>query len=76
MTASTTFPTICTRCSRAAERLLIAEQLGEEILTLPLFYEMTDEQVETVIATVPLLLAVTGRCRGVDRPDARGSPHF
>jgi perosamine synthetase len=32
--------------------LPIAERLGEEILTLPLFYEMTDEQVETVIAAV------------------------
>jgi perosamine synthetase len=29
-----------------------AERLGEELLTLPLFYEMTDEQVETVIAAV------------------------
>ena len=32
--------------------LPIAERLYEEILTLPLFYEMTDEQVETVIDTV------------------------
>lgn len=29
-----------------------AERLGREILTLPLFYEMTDEQVESVIAAV------------------------
>ena len=29
-----------------------AELLGREILTLPLFYEMTDEQVEFVIAAV------------------------
>ena len=32
--------------------LPIAERLGQEILTLPLFYEMTDEQVEFVIAAV------------------------
>jgi perosamine synthetase len=29
-----------------------AERLGQEILTLPLFYEMTDEQVESVVAAV------------------------
>jgi perosamine synthetase len=29
-----------------------AERLGQEILTLPLFYEMTDEQVELVIAAI------------------------
>jgi perosamine synthetase len=32
--------------------LPVAERLGREILTLPLFYEMTDEQVEFVIAAV------------------------
>ena len=32
--------------------LPIAERLGQEILTLPLFYEMTDEQVDFVIAAV------------------------
>jgi perosamine synthetase len=32
--------------------LPVAERLGQEILTLPLFYEMTDEQVEFVIAAV------------------------
>jgi len=33
-------------------RLPVAECLYEEILTLPLFYEMTDEQGDTVIAAV------------------------
>lgn len=51
--------------------LPVAERLGEEILTLPLFYEMTDEQVEFVIAAVrgffcgvPHVVSVasTGRC--------------
>lgn len=32
--------------------LPVAERLYEEMLTLPLFYEMTDEQQETVIAAV------------------------
>jgi len=32
--------------------LPITEQLGEEILTLPLYYDMTDEQVSTVINAV------------------------
>ncbi len=32
--------------------LPVAERLGREILTLPLFYEMTDEQVDRVIAAV------------------------
>jgi len=32
--------------------LPVTEQLGEEILTLPLYYDMTDEQVETVISSV------------------------
>ena len=47
-----------------------AERLGDEILTLPLFYEMTDEQVETVIAAVyrffsavPRVVAVVSRDR-------------
>jgi dTDP-4-amino-4,6-dideoxygalactose transaminase len=51
--------------------LPVAERLGGEILTLPLFYEMTDEQVEFVIAAVrrffcgvPQVVsaASTGRC--------------
>jgi perosamine synthetase len=53
--------------------LPIAERLGEEILTLPLFYEMTDEQVEMVItavyrffSAVPRVFAVVSR----DRPTA------
>ena len=32
--------------------LPITEQIGEEILTLPLYYDMTDEQVSTVIDSV------------------------
>jgi dTDP-4-amino-4,6-dideoxygalactose transaminase len=32
--------------------LPVAERLGQEILTLPLFFKMTDEQVEFVIAGV------------------------
>ena len=32
--------------------LPVTEQLGEEILTLPLYYDMTDEQVSTVIEAV------------------------
>ncbi len=32
--------------------LPVTEQIGEEILTLPLFYDMTDEQVATVIGSV------------------------
>ncbi len=32
-----------------AVSLPVTEQLGEEILTLPLYYDMTDEQVSTVI---------------------------
>lgn len=35
-----------------ATSLPITEQIGEEILTLPLYYEMTDEQVSTVIEAV------------------------
>ena len=35
-----------------ATSLPITEQLGEEILTLPLYYDMTDEQVSTVIGAV------------------------
>jgi len=35
-----------------ATSLPITEQAGEEILTLPLYYDMTDEQVETVIEAV------------------------
>lgn len=32
--------------------LPVTEQLGEEILTLPLYYDMTDEQASTVIESV------------------------
>jgi perosamine synthetase len=32
--------------------LPVTEQIGEEILTLPLYYDMTDEQVSTVIEAV------------------------
>ena len=32
--------------------LPVTEQLGEEILTIPLYYDMTDEQVSTVIEAV------------------------
>lgn len=35
-----------------ATTLPVTEQLGEEILTLPLYYDMTDEQVSTVIEAV------------------------
>lgn len=35
-----------------ATSLPITEQIGEEILTLPLYYDMTDEQVSTVIEAV------------------------
>ena len=35
-----------------ATSLPITEQVGEEILTLPLYYDMTDEQVSTVINAV------------------------
>ena len=54
-----------------------AERLGREILTLPLFYEMTDEQVDAVIAAVrrffsPAVAIVTAR--STDRP-ARAARH-
>lgn len=32
--------------------LPVTEQVGEEILTLPLYYDMTDEQVSTVIESI------------------------
>ena len=35
-----------------ATSLPVTEQIGEEILTLPLYYDMTDEQVSTVIESV------------------------
>jgi dTDP-4-amino-4,6-dideoxygalactose transaminase len=35
-----------------ATSLPVTEQIGEEILTLPLYYDMTDEQVSTVINSV------------------------
>ncbi len=35
-----------------ATSLPVTEQLGEEILTLPLYYDMTDEQVSVVIEAV------------------------
>lgn len=35
-----------------ATSLPVTEQVGEEILTLPLYYDMTDEQVSTVIEAV------------------------
>lgn len=35
-----------------ATSLPVTEQIGEEILTLPLYYDMTDEQVSTVIEAV------------------------
>lgn len=35
-----------------ATSLPVTEQIGEEILTLPLYYDMTDEQVATVIEAV------------------------
>jgi perosamine synthetase len=35
-----------------ASSLPVTEQIGEEILTLPLYYDMTDEQVLTVIRAV------------------------
>ena len=35
-----------------ATSLPVTEQIGEEILTLPLFYDMTEEQVSTVIEAV------------------------
>ena len=50
-----------------------AERLGEEILTLPLFYEMTDEQVEAVIAAVHRFFSAAARVVAAvsrDRPAA------
>jgi len=35
-----------------ATSLPITEQVGEEILTLPLYYDMTDEEISTVIQSV------------------------
>ena len=35
-----------------AAPLPVTEQIGEEILTLPLYYDMIDEEVETVISSV------------------------
>jgi perosamine synthetase len=53
-----------------------AERLGREILTLPLFYEMTDEQVDAVITGVrhfisPAAAIVTARSTGRPAPAAR-----
>jgi perosamine synthetase len=35
-----------------ATPLPVTEKIGEEILTLPLYYDMTDEDVKTVIESV------------------------
>ena len=35
-----------------ATSLPVTEQIGEEILTLPLYYDMTDEQISTVVKAV------------------------
>ena len=44
--------------------LPVTEQIGEEILTLPLYYDMTDEQVSTVIDAVSdyFNLGLSGGC--------------
>ena len=52
--------------------LPVAERLGQEILTLPLFYEMTDPQVEFVIAAVrrffaPRAVAAVASARSAGR---------
>ncbi|MBI3968806.1 MAG: DegT/DnrJ/EryC1/StrS aminotransferase family protein, partial [Chloroflexi bacterium] len=40
--------------------LPVTEQLFEEILTLPLYYELTDDQVDEVIAAVKELVGAAG----------------
>jgi len=51
-----------------------AERLAGEILTLPLFYEMTDEQVEFVIAAVHRFCTAAPRLVVVPlRDDAAGA---
>ncbi len=52
--------------------LPVAERLIQEILTLPLFYEMTDEQVGLVIAAVRRFFAAASRVVAV-APSARSA---
>jgi len=53
-----------------------AERLGREILTLPLFYEMTDEQVELVVAAVCRFFRPVVRVVGAGSRNRSGAAAF
>jgi perosamine synthetase len=61
--------------ARPRASLPVAEQLVKEILTLPLFCEMTDEQVELVIAGVRRFFAVPHDVRAVAPKASAAAAH-